>query len=76
MFSLQPATEQWLEYSGIRVYQAALDFVLTMKVISGNYQDIQDIKSTQDAMMSLLKQYVREEDIPADVRRQIRLRFK
>lgn len=84
-FFTQSSREKWLEYPGLRVYLAPTDYVLAMEMaIAGSSQDAEDIKilaeklrlvSAQD-MFSLITQYIREEDIPKEVRRRIRRRFK
>src|SRR5437588_11549683 len=41
LFSRQPPHQKWLEYPGLRVYLAPLDYVLAMKVAAGSPEDAQ-----------------------------------
>ena len=68
-FYTQPPTERWAEYPGLRVYMPTLDYLLSMKVLAGRPQDIDDIKAlahelrlsnSQDAL-AIVKRYIPEQ---------------
>ena len=70
LFYAQIAQQQWLEYPGLRIYLAPLDYVLAMKIATAHYyQDIEDSKilieklriSTIQDLIVLVKKYIPEQ---------------
>ncbi len=68
-FYVQPPTERWAEYPGLRIYIPSLDYLFAMKVVAGRPQDIEDIKvlahelklSNTHEALTLVKKYVPEQ---------------
>ena len=76
-FFTQLAREKWLEYPGLRVYLAPMEYVLAMKVAApGSSQDIEDIKvlagklgitNAQDMLVYVMR-YVPEQLLTPEMR--------
>lgn len=77
LFFTQSPHEKWLEYPGLRVYLAPMEYVLAMKVAApGCSQDIEDIKvlagklgiaNTQD-MFACIRKYIPEQLLTPEMR--------
>jgi hypothetical protein len=85
IFFTQPVHEKWLEYAGLRVFLAPAAYVLAMKIAAPDCsQDIEDMKvlleklgvgNAQD-MLALIKRYIPQELLTAEMRQRVRESFK
>lgn len=65
-FYTTPPTTLWVDYPGLRVYHADLDYVLSMKAVAGRPEDIGDIQAlaahlnitTAQEALSIVSRYV------------------
>ena len=65
-FYTTPPTTLWVDYPGLRVYHADLDYVLAMKAVAGRPEDIGDIQAlaahlhitTAQEALSIVSRYV------------------
>jgi hypothetical protein len=84
-FFTQPSHEKWLEYPGLGVFLAPAAYMLAMKVAAPDCsQDIEDIKvlagklqvSTAQDMLALVKRYIPQQLLTAEMRQRVRESFK
>lgn len=65
-FYTTPPTTLWMDYPGLRVYHADIDYVLAMKAVAGRPEDVGDIKAlathlditTAQEALSVVSKYV------------------
>jgi len=77
LFFAPPSQERWLEYPGLRVYVAPLEYMLTMKIAVAQSQEVDEdvvvmakklgIKNAQE-VLAVIKKYLPEQLLTANMR--------